>query len=107
MRERPAIWLLVRGEELAAELLVEREDPPWFHGRVVPRDGFEASRAGVRLIKPDGHEVPQFMLHIDGRRVSWQCSDQGVSACSTDDLGALADPAFTTTELRLTAGVGL
>ena len=104
MTERPRIFLVARREELVAELVVERLDPPWFRGRVVPRDGFAALRplfdherelaanldrdpaawarayrrlrGEVRLIKPDGHQVPEFLLHIDGNRAWWRCGDR-------------------------------
>src|SRR6516162_1496097 len=104
MTERPQIFLVARREEPVAELVVERLDPPWFRGRVVPRDGFAALqplfdherelaanldrdpaawasayrrlRGEVRLIEPDGHEVPEFLLHIDGKRAWWRCGDR-------------------------------
>jgi hypothetical protein len=104
MTERPQIFLVARREELVAELVVQRLDRPWFRGRVVPRDGFAALRplfeherelaaeldrdpaawasayrrlrGEVRLIKPDGHEVPEFLLHIDGNRAWWRCGDR-------------------------------
>ena len=104
MTERPQIFLVARREEPVAELVVERLDPPWFRGRVVPRDGFAALRplfdderdlvakldrdpaawasayrrlrGEVRLIKPDGHEVPEFLLHIDVNRAWWRCIDR-------------------------------
>ena len=104
MTERPQIFLVARREELVAELVVERLDPPWFRGRVVPRDEFAALqplfdherelaanldrdpaawarayrrlRGEVRLIKPDGHQVPEFLLHIDGNRAWWRCGDR-------------------------------
>ena len=104
MTERPQIFLVARREELIAELVVERLDPPWFRGRVVPRDGFAALRplfdderdlvakldrdpaawasayrrlrGEVRLIKPDGHDVPEFLLHIDRKRAWWRCGDR-------------------------------
>ena len=104
MTERPQIFLVARREELIAELVVERLDPPWLRGRVVPRHGFAALRplfdherelaanldrdpaawarayrrlrGEVRLIKPDGHQVPEFLLHIDGNRAWWRCGDR-------------------------------
>ena len=104
MIERPQIFLVARREELVAELVVERLDPPWLRGRVVPRHGFAALRplfdherelaanldrdpaawasayrrlrGEVRLIKPDGHQVPEFLLHIDGNRAWWRCGDR-------------------------------
>ena len=104
MTERPRIFLVARREDLVAELVVERLDPPWLRGRVVPRHGFAALRplfdherelaanldrdpaawarayrrlrGEVRLIKPDGHQVPEFLLHIDGNRAWWRCGDR-------------------------------
>ena len=104
MTERPQIFLVARREELIAELVVERLDPPWLRGRVVPRHGFAALRplfdherelaanldrdpaawarayrrlrGEVRLIKPDGHDVPEFLLHIDRKRAWWRCGDR-------------------------------
>lgn len=104
MRERPEIWLLARGEDLVAELVVEQLDAPWLRGRVVPRDGFGALqpmfdreqrlaasvhrdpnawadahrqlRDEVRLIRPDGHEASEFLLHIDGRQAWWRPCDR-------------------------------
>src|SRR6516164_2608710 len=103
MDERPEIWLLARGEEPVAELLVEQRDRPWVRGRVVPWEGFgplrqlfdrerrlaaqmdevpdawarahQELRREVRLIGPDGREVPNFLLHIDGRRARWRSGD--------------------------------
>jgi hypothetical protein len=100
MSQRPEIWLVARDEQLVAELVVERLDGPWVRGRVDPRDGFAALRpvfeheqrlAGrlmhdpfgwwraqrsvrraIRLIKPNGEEASEFLLHIDGRRASWR-----------------------------------
>jgi hypothetical protein len=99
MPERPEIWLVMHDEELVAELAVERGDRPWLRGTVTRRDRFEllarfaqearlaatigttaggweahlAVRRQLRLIRPDGHEVPEFMIHIDGLRASWRC----------------------------------
>jgi Peptidase A4 family len=99
--ERPEIWLVVRGEELIAELDAERLDPPWFCGHVTRRSGFWALqalfdreqqlarrvhrdpaawahayrrvRSEVRLLRPDGHPASEFILHIDGPRARWRC----------------------------------
>jgi Peptidase A4 family len=101
MCERPEVWLVVRDEELVAELEVERLDGSWFCGHAVRRDGFwllqdlfdeeqrlatrveqdpaawwrayRRVRRAVRLIRPDGQEAAEFILHIDGRRARWRC----------------------------------
>jgi hypothetical protein len=119
MRERPEVWLVVRDEELVAELEVERLDGSWFFGRAVRRDGFSPLqdlfdqeqrlatgveqdpaawwrayrrvRRAVRLIRPDGQEAAEFILHIDGRRARWCCWNRE----TTDRLeppGSIAPP---------------
>jgi hypothetical protein len=116
MHERPHIWLLARGEDLVAELVVERLDEPWVRGRVVPRDGFatlqplfdreqrsaarvheepeawtdayQELRREVRLIKPDGREVANFLLHIDHRNANWRSSNHWL----VDQLRVAAHP---------------
>jgi hypothetical protein len=55
MNQRPEIWLVVHREELVAELSL--------------------TRAEIRLLRPDGQDVPGFLLHIDGSRASWRCWD--------------------------------
>jgi hypothetical protein len=100
MSGRPEIWLVARDEEVVAELVVERLDGPWVRGRVDPREGFAALRPvfereqrlanrlmqdpfgwwraqrglrrAIRLIKPNGEEASEFLLHINGRRASWR-----------------------------------
>jgi len=95
------MWLVMRGDELVAELDVERLDPLWFCGRVTRRWGFwplqtlfdreeqlarrvhrdpaawarayRRVRREVRLVRPDGHLVPEFILHIDGPQARWRC----------------------------------
>lgn len=119
MRERPEVWLVVRDEELVAELEVERLDGSWFFGHTIRRDGFwslqdlfdqeqrlvtgvEQDRAAwrrayrrvrraVRLIRPDGQEAAEFVLHIDGSRARWRCWNRE----TTDRLeqpGSIAPP---------------
>jgi hypothetical protein len=101
MRQRPEIWLVASGEEPVAELAVSRYGPPWFHGTVSRREAFAAVaplfereqrlaadvalhlgdrwsahrelRAQIRLLRPDGRAVPQFILHIEHRRAIWRC----------------------------------
>jgi hypothetical protein len=112
MPERPKTWLVVNDEGLVAELIVECRDQPWWRGCVFRHGGFEAlaplfareaeqSAAGdtvrwwkayhelrrmIRLIRPDGREVPEFILHVHGSRARWRCID----AVSEEEL---AEPA--------------
>lgn len=79
-------------------------DFPWLHARLDPREGlarvlplfaeelrlldvidedvesweraYEDIRNAVTLRYPDGHEVPEFLLHIDGHEVWWRWSDE-------------------------------
>jgi hypothetical protein len=92
MSERPEIWLLAQGEELIAELVVDRADGPWLHGRVVTRAGHgplqpDFDRRDVRLIRPNGQELQRFRLDLDGRRASWRRSDG--EPCSDEPLHPL------------------
>jgi hypothetical protein len=100
MPERPEIWLVMHHDELVAELAVERVDRLWLHGSVSRRERFEVLapllsrearlapttgtspgwceayqevRRQIRLIRPNGHEVPEFILHIAGPQASWRC----------------------------------
>jgi Peptidase A4 family len=100
MNERPEIWLVAREEELIAELVLERHDGLWLTGTVTRREGFAALeplfarearlaaasssitgwwrayrelRAQIRLIRPDGHEVPEFILRVDRGQARWRC----------------------------------
>ena len=100
MPERPQIWLVIHHEELVAELAVERVDRRWLRGSVTRRARFEVLaplsarkarlaaaigttpgwweahqevRSQIRLIRPSGDEVPEFILHIDGAQASWRC----------------------------------
>ena len=100
MPERPQIWLVIHHEELVAELAVERVDRRWLRGSVSRRERFEVLaplfarearlaatigttpgwweahqelRSQIRLIRPSGDEVPEFILHIDGAQASWRC----------------------------------
>ena len=107
MNERPEIWLLARGERLVAEVELQAADDPWRHGHVVRREGFaelagpfepeerlaaklprtplrwllayRRLRAEIRLIGPDGHEVPDFLLYIEGTRASWRKLDATIT----------------------------
>jgi hypothetical protein len=53
MSERPEIWRLIR-------------DPfGWWRAQ-------RSLRRAIRLIKPNGEEASEFLLHIDGRHASWR-----------------------------------
>lgn len=100
------IWTLHRraDDELVAALVVTGGDFPWLHARVEDRPGLAALRplfaeelrllddgdgdvaaweraydavsAAVRLRYPDGGEVPEFLLHLDGDEAWWRWSDE-------------------------------
>lgn len=99
------IWLLRRGDDVIAELVVTGGDFPWLHASVLPGAGFDALRPlfddevrlcqdvdgdgaaaweaaydrirqAVSLIAPDGQPVPEFLLHIDGEDAWWRWSDE-------------------------------
>jgi hypothetical protein len=100
MPDRPDIWLVMHDEQPVAELAVERVDPRWLHGAVSRRErsdvlaplftretllaattigttprwweAYREVRQRIRLIRPGGHELPEFILHIEGRRASWR-----------------------------------
>ncbi|WP_307870928.1 hypothetical protein [Micromonospora sp. C51] len=99
-------WTLHRrgDSEVVAELVVNGGDFPWLNARVDPREGlaelrplfaeelrlldsinedvkswehaYEAVRNAVTLRYPDGQEVPEFLLHIDGDEAWWRWSDE-------------------------------
>lgn len=118
MPERPDIWLVVYGEELVAELAAKRWDSPWWRGSITRRQGFEALaplfasepeqaretdnsksskaycqlRAQVRLLKPDGEEVPEFILRVDSGRAAWRCIDPTVDLCREERGMRLEQP---------------
>jgi len=98
------VWQLADGERTIARLVVTGSDFPWLHARVEPHDGFEdirpmfddelrlldpldddhvsewedayrRVRQSLSLIKPDGHAVPEFLLHIEGLQAWWRWSD--------------------------------
>jgi hypothetical protein len=96
MPERPQIWLVMHHQELA----VERVDRRWLCGSVGRRERFDVLaplfarearlaatigttpgwweahpevRRKIRPIRPNGDEVPEFILRIDGARASWRC----------------------------------
>jgi hypothetical protein len=68
MSGRPQIWLVARDEELVAELAGRLMNDPFGWWRAQRR-----VRRAIRLIKPNGEEASEFLLHIDSRRASWRC----------------------------------
>jgi hypothetical protein len=101
-----AVWTLCRRDDgrKLADLVVTGGDFPWLNARVDPADGFaevlplfadellrldridddaesweqayNAVRAAVTLRYPEGHDVPEFLLHIDGGEAWWRWSDE-------------------------------
>jgi hypothetical protein len=102
---RDETWTLHRRDDgqLLAHLTVTGGDFPWLNARADPQDGFElvrplfledlrlidgvddqpdawerayeAIRSAVTLRYPDGTNVPEFLLHIDGHDAWWRWSD--------------------------------
>jgi len=98
------VWTLYRQDRRLADLVVTDRDFPWLSARVEPRDGFDdvrplfaeelralhavdddpdaaetaydAIRSTVTLRYPDGTEVPEFLLHIEGDEAWWRWSDE-------------------------------
>lgn len=101
---RGQTWSLYRGEELVADLVVTGSDLPWLNAEVRPCGGFEdvrplfdeelrllddvdnhvdaweaayqQVRETVTLKYPEGSDVPEFLLHIDGAEAWWRWSDE-------------------------------
>lgn len=119
MPERPEIWLVLHHDELVAELAVEHVDRLWLRGTVSRRERFEVVaplftrearlaatidtsrgwweaylelRSQIRLIRPNGHEVPEFILHIDGAHASWRCIEPIPEDSSDEPPHRLAQP---------------
>jgi hypothetical protein len=97
-------WQLLRGDQIVADLIVYGGDFPWVNARLEPKEGFEEIRpifedelrlldaddenveaweqayyrvrSEVKLAHPDGHLVPEFLLHIDGTEAWWRWSDE-------------------------------
>ncbi|TDC39899.1 hypothetical protein E1211_02590 [Micromonospora sp. 15K316] len=101
------LWQLRQGGEVVARIRVHGVDQPWFAGRFEPEPGFvelaplfqrevelvdaagdldvdawEAVQAQicqtVGLVKPDGQEVADFILHIRGGEASFRWSDEAL-----------------------------
>jgi hypothetical protein len=103
---RGDVWTLHRRDDgkILADLVVTSGDFPWLNARVDQREGFddirplfveelrlldriggdvepwerayEAVRSAVILRYPQGHKVPEFLLHIDGDDAWWRWSDE-------------------------------
>jgi hypothetical protein len=99
-----APWRLYRGDQLIATLTVTDADFPWLNATVETLEGFEevrhlfahelqlldhlddhvdawdnaydAIRSTVTLKYPDGKDIPEFLLHIDGDQAWWRWSDE-------------------------------
>ncbi|MEV6374763.1 hypothetical protein [Micromonospora musae] len=99
-------WTLHRRDDgrVLADLVVTGGDFPWLNARVDQREGlaevrplfaeelrlldagdvaveawesaYEAIRNAVTLRSPEGHDVPEFLLHIDGNEAWWRWSDE-------------------------------
>jgi hypothetical protein len=104
MGDGEQVWHLLRGEELVAELVVNGGDFPWLNARVRAASGleevrplfeeelrllehidndvgaweaaYESIRGTVHLRFPEGHPLPEFLLHIRGEDAWWRWSDE-------------------------------
>ena len=102
MSDEERIWRLHAGEEHLADLVVDGGDFPWLEARCVAQPGLERFRAlfeqelaaidgddmetadaiygrkreRLRLTYPNGGDVPEFMLHIQGERAWWRWHDE-------------------------------
>lgn len=111
MNDSGAVWALRRRDDgrKLADLVVTGGDFPWLNARVDPVEGFEdlrplfaeellrldhidddtkaweqaydAVRAVVTLWYPDGQEVPDFLLHLDGGVTLLDESASMIGAC--------------------------
>jgi hypothetical protein len=102
-------WTLRRRHDgqVLADLVVTGDDFPWLNARVNPREGladvrplfaedlrlldridddvesweraYRAIRQAVTLRDPEGHEVREFLLHIDGAEAWWRWTDEPFS----------------------------
>ncbi|WP_258724792.1 hypothetical protein [Cellulomonas sp. NS3] len=103
------VWHLHHGDRVVASLHVTEADFPWLRARVEPAPGFDAVapllaeearladaidgdvtaeweaardrvRAATRLSRPDGRDVREYLLHVDGSEAWWRCGDEGAGA---------------------------
>ena len=93
-------WRLYAGDEHVADLVVSGFDFPWLEADVVAQPGLERFRSlfgdevrhldeagdaegrwvqaqetirrSLRMTFPDGREVPEWLLHIDGDEAWWR-----------------------------------
>lgn len=99
------VWRLHHAGRVVAELHVTESDLPWLVARVSPLPGFDAVaplfasearlvaelqdvetaewaeaydriRRETRLTYPDGRDVPEYLLHIEGDQAWWRWSDE-------------------------------
>lgn len=99
------VWRLHHGGRVVASLHVTEADFPWLRAHVEPLDGFEALapllaeearlaadaeeqatpqwvvardrlRAATRLTRPDGREVTDYLLHVDGTEAWWRSGEE-------------------------------
>ena len=99
------VWTLHHGGRVVARLHVSQSDFPWLQADVEPCDGFEdvaplfekdlqlldamtdvetpewtaayeRIRAETRLTYPDGRDVAEYLLHIDGDQAWWRWTDE-------------------------------
>jgi len=97
------VWQLYRGQELLAEITVDRTDMPWLIGGIATRPGFEAIRPAferevaivdaegdldyeawqeayepisrLTLVSPAG-PAADFLLHVRGEEAWFRWSDE-------------------------------
>lgn len=110
------VWQLHHGDRVVAALHVTEADFPWLRARVEPAPGFDTLapllaeearladalddgvsaeweaahdrvRAVTRLTRPDGRDVPEYLLHVDGSEAWWRCSDEPVDAAAPSEAG--------------------
>jgi hypothetical protein len=96
-------WRLYAGDEHVADLVVSGFDFPWLEADVVSQPGLDrfrslfddevryldeagdeegrwaqtqsAIRRSLRMTFPDGRDVPEWLLHIDGDEAWWRFAD--------------------------------
>lgn len=100
------VWQLCRGKELIAELIVVGTDQPWLRANVRATPNFANARPlfdeelarldsidadyhaweaaqqrlqdEFRLVRPDGAQPAEFLLHVDGDEAWWRWSDESL-----------------------------
>jgi len=105
-------WRLMQAGELLAELIVTGGDFPWLNARVRATPAFDSVRplfaeelraledaddnpgpwqeaydrirGTVVLHDPEGHPVPEFLLHIDDQDAWWRWSDEPFAETDTE-----------------------